>query len=119
MAVLVGLLLALVCIGVLTLPFLRSVRQGQVLLSQDPVEEVLARREAVYEEIRILQLDYELGNIGEKEYQTRLQGYRMQAASFLQKQEDLETELRRLDQELEEEILEVRASRNGHSGAAP
>ena len=58
------------------------------------------------DEIRALQLDWELGRVDDEEYHRRLNDYRVQAASRL-RERDLKFE--KLDAELESEILEARS----------
>ncbi len=112
MAVLIGALLAILVIGVVLYPFIKTRFRPSPRPSATPLPpvgeglRVRVTREAIYEEIRTLQLEYELGSIEESEYRQQLRSYRLQAASALRDQERLEQELDRL---LEEEILAARA----------
>ncbi|MFQ5860355.1 MAG: zinc ribbon domain-containing protein [Dehalococcoidia bacterium] len=111
MGLLAGAALALVCLVVLALPFRRA-RSSLARTEWDALEMVQARREAIYEEIRTLKLDYALANVGEEEYQTRLRAYRLRAAAVLREQERLEHRLLNLDQALEERVLALRQFRS-------
>ncbi len=100
----IGVLLALLAIGVVVYPFVRSRR------SQRPFQSASAGmaqpEEAALDEIRTLQLERELGRLDEEEYQARLRDYRVRAASLL-REEDLK--LQETDAELEAEILAARS----------
>ena len=67
----------------------------------DPIQELQHQRERIYEEVRGLRLDYDLGQIREKEYETRFQGHRLRAATLLRQQLQLETWSQRLEEEVQ------------------
>ena len=88
MAVLIAALLAVLVIAVVLYPFVKSRFSGQTTPARDSLPEVRSgSREAVYEEIKTLRLEYELGSIEESEYQERLQEYRLLAATALRDEE--------------------------------
>ena len=101
MSVLIGVLLALLAIAVVIYPFVKARLQPRSPLAILPPDRVDPEgREAIYEEIRTLQLEYELGSIEEREYQEQLRDYRLQAAAALREQE--------IDLLVEEEITAAR-----------
>lgn len=67
-----------------------------------------SKMESLLEDMRILHLDYQSGNIPDGLYQEQLQAYRLQAASQLQQQ--AERQPMGEDWELEQEILMARLS---------
>ena len=108
MAVLIGALLAILVVVVLLYPFVKTRSRSHTPSKSgdpdyNPTQSPLSSREMVYEDIRTLQLEHELGSIDDQEYQEHLRAYRMQAATTLRDQEHLE-----IDRSLEEEILAVR-----------
>ncbi|MBI4202990.1 MAG: hypothetical protein HY532_07765 [Chloroflexi bacterium] len=103
----IAILLGTLALLVAALPFLwkRSVPQAAPDPMPDPVEELQARRQAIYHEVQLLHNDWSIGQVTEAEYRERLQGYRLQAAALLRE----EIRLRELEERLEEEVLAVRA----------
>ncbi|MBI2873279.1 MAG: hypothetical protein HYY00_08850 [Chloroflexi bacterium] len=110
MTILLSLLLAAACLWVLALPFRQRRQQGPDT-QPDPVQELRVQRQRIYDEIRTLGLERDLGTIGEEEYQSRLRSARLRAATNLRDQEQLEEQLQRLSEQLEAEVQEVRTSR--------
>lgn len=111
MAYFLGLLLALVSIALLAWPILRRKQTASSsTLSLDSLEDVQWRQQQVYDEIKTLILDYELGNIPPEEYEERLGAYRLRAADLLRQQEQLRHELTYLEEELEDSVLALRMS---------
>jgi hypothetical protein len=107
MALIIGLTLTLLSILVVVYPFLQSRRQSP---TPDPATGGAAAGpdlENIYDSIRTLQLERQLGNIPEGLYQEQLRGYRMQAALALREQ--AQAEARDEDWTLEEEIRVARA----------
>ena len=85
MAILIGAALALFSIGVVLYPFLKP---RVAFLQPSPLantDDDLPDLEAIYESIRILQLEHQLGNIAEGLYREQLDGYRVQAAMVLRR----------------------------------
>src|SRR5687767_270004 len=90
MVIILGVMLAAVCLGVLALPFVRARRVGYVSPGDiEAVQQVVARREAAFEELRLLRLDRDLGNVEEADYQRRHQELRLRAAALLREQDTL------------------------------
>ena len=112
MAVLIGTLLGVLVIGVVLYPFikLRFRPEGNPTRHSRATgpPRALRGRDAIYEEIRSLQQDYESGSMEEAEYHERLRAYRLQAAGVLRDQEVLQRELHRAH---EEEIMAARTVR--------
>ncbi len=66
-----GLLIGLLCILFVAWPFLFPSREGQKRLPAPPVDELqelIARREAVYSAIRDLDFDFETGKLEDEDY---------------------------------------------------
>lgn len=119
MSYLIGLLLTLVAIALLARPILRQNRtasgSSSFLDSQgdsrgDTLKGVQWQHQQVYDEIKTLILDYELGNVPPEEYNEKLGDYRLQAASLLRQQELLLHETRYLVDEMEDGVLALRIS---------
>ena len=87
MTVFISALLAFLVITVIIYPFIKA-RFHPTSLAPDSLAQVgWGDREAIYEEIRALQLERELGSIDEPEYQEQLRAYRWQVAAALRDQE--------------------------------
>jgi hypothetical protein len=116
-----GALLGLLSLGVLLWPFVRWRRAPAPSSLAEEVGVLQRRREAIYEGIRSLELEHELGQVEPQEYQRRLHAYRLEAAVVLQEQEAIEVRLRDLDEALEGEVRRARASldRAGTEAAEP
>ena len=104
MEYLVGLLLVLASFVALAVPFIRRPREVKV---PDPLEEVRRRRLAVYEEMRSLRLDYELGRLGPDEYQARTQECRRRAALLLRQEKLLQQQAEELASSAERAVEAV------------
>ena len=110
MGELVGALLAILAIGVVLYPFWRRRFRQPPPAVQGPPGHVGDDRTAIYDEIRTLQLEYQLGAIDEADYQERLRSSRLTAAAALRDHDLLEQEL---DRGLEEEIRAARSTQKG------
>ena len=108
MAFLLAAMLIALSVGVVIYPFLK--RRDSV--TGDGPEYVVAPTdrdmEAIVEDMRILRLDHQAGNIPDDLYQEQIRAYRLQAASHLRQQ--TEGQLERADWELEQEVLMARLS---------
>ncbi len=108
MAFLLAAVLIALSVGVVIYPFLkrRDTETG------DGPEDVVATTdrdmEAIVEDMRILRLDHQAGNIPDDLYQEQIRAYRLQAASHLRQQ--TEGQLEGADWELEQEVLMARLS---------
>ena len=117
-ALVVGAVLAAFSIAVLAYPFLRSrlrsVRSGP----QDKSGPGAPELENIYDAVRTLQLEFQLGRIPENLYREQLRSYRLQAAAVL-KQEMTEN-TGPPGQLLEQEVLAARAAlRSANGSPAP
>jgi rubrerythrin len=118
MSVLIGALIAILVIGVVLYPFIKARSRSRTHERPDSSNQAAqaglpgpGAREAVYENIRTLQLEHELGAVEDSEYRERLHAYRLEAAAALRDQDRLEQEL---DRSLEEEIAAARARSDQH-----
>ena len=110
MAVFIGLLLALALMVVLARPVLRREVQASGDISSPDFLEVSRRQQQIYDDIKSLILDHELGNVPPREYRERLETYRLQAANALREQEQLRQTLSGQEEDLEDQALELRRS---------
>ena len=113
MPYLLGLLLALASIALLAWPVLKRRSQADYAPSSSPFDslsEAQRQRQQVYDEIKTLTLDHDLGHVPSQEYSDRLGAYRLRAASLLRQQERLSQDLSRLTNEIEDEVLALRLS---------
>ena len=101
MAVLIAALLSILAVSVVLYPFVRNRSRFRSTLATEHLAPGQRSRESVYEEIRTLQLERDLGRVDEAEYQDRLRTLRLQAASTMR---DEERHSRALDRALEEEV---------------
>ncbi len=127
MAVLITLILVALSVGIIALPLLRSSRSASLARPRRStlpdsfllLEELLRQRQAVYEEINTLRLEYELGNVPSEEYTARLQESRRHAALLLKKQEVMTEQLTILEEELEEQVQRARQALKGKVAGSP
>ena len=121
MAIIIGAVLCLLSIGVLLYPFLKGPRAGSmaVPLENPGLEnhgESPQELGSVYQAIRTLQLEHQLGRIPDSSYEEQLDAYRIEAAEILRslalkKDGDLDPGVSEESEEaaLEREILLARA----------
>lgn len=119
MAIFIGTLLALLCIGVVLYPFWKP---GAVFRQQIPspghdsdAPDEGPDLETIYEAIQTLQLEHQLGNVPQGLYREQLGAYRIQAALALRQQ--AESPGQDADRVLEQEIMLARASLAGSASA--
>ena len=98
MGLTIGILLGLFCLVILAIPFLRKERVGR-LNARNPGD-LREKRISIYQEIRTLENDLNLGQVSPEDYEKRLQDYRLRAAKLLMEEE----ELKQIDLDLEDEI---------------
>ena len=119
MAIIIGLALVLLSVGVAVYPFWKQ-RRGltpETVAGPPPLE---ADLQSVYEAMGTLQLEHELGNIPLGLYREQLQDYRVQAAVILRRQ--AEAQAQGAEWLLEQEIGLARAALghvNGNAAACP
>jgi hypothetical protein len=102
------ILFALLCLIILAWPFSRRGRARSSAPNLQQLSTIRQRREAVYEEIRSLELERELGSIEPQDFQRRLRSYRIEAAAVIQEQETIELWLMNQENSLEKEIQQQR-----------
>ncbi len=110
--------MAVFSLAVIVHPFLRARNSSPA--SEDGRAAVAEPPELgpIYDAIRTLQLEYQLGKIPENLYQEQLRGYRRQAALVLRQQSESPT--RDSGWLLEQEVLVARAAlRNRNGGPRP
>ena len=120
MAIFIGAVLGLLSIAVVVYPFFKSRTTARRYIEPANADDSGPELESIYEAIRTLQLEHQLGKIPEGLYQEQLNGYRVQAALVLKQQ------LEGQDQDpawaLEQEVLVARAglaSGNGQTTHCP
>ena len=91
MAIMIGAILCLLSIAVLLYPFLKAPRAGSVAGTlENPGRENDGASpqdlESVYQAIRTLQLEHQLGRIPNASYKNQLDAYRLEAAEILRSQ---------------------------------
>tara|TARA_B100000315_G_scaffold187800_1_gene177460 strand:+ start:4098 stop:4544 length:447 start_codon:yes stop_codon:yes gene_type:complete len=116
MGLVVGAALALFSVAIVAFPFLKSrLRtwvEGPTVAASPEAPEL----ESIYEAIRTLRLEHELGQVPEQLYREQLQGYRVQAATALRqraREQDDDPEW-----SLEQEVLAARAALRGAGGVS-
>jgi hypothetical protein len=116
MGLVLGAALALFSIAIVAFPFLKSRLRDSGEVPVTAVGQEALEMESLYEAIRILRLEYELGQVPQQLYREQLQGYRLQAAAALRQ--------RVMDREgdpewaLEQEVLTARAALRGAGGVS-
>ena len=111
MPYLLGLLLAIAAAALIAWPLLRAPRAGPPPTNPGSLgllREVQRQRRQLYDEIRTLALDIELGNVPAEEYAEAIEAHRLRAALFLRQEDQLTSELVRMMQEIEDEVLALR-----------
>ena len=114
MTLIVGALLALFSLVVVAYPFFKS--RMAVGGSQEPsrTAETAPELEPVYDAIRTLQLEYQLGKIPNNLYREQLTAYRFQAAAVLRQRFQVRAEAP--EWMLEQEVLVTRAAMRASEG---
>ncbi len=91
-ALIIAAALAALIAVILVYPFLKPrlrPRPGEEEAGPDPVSSEL---EPIYDAIRTLQLEYQLGKVPEPLYRDQLSGYRLQAADVLRRQAEAQAD---------------------------
>ena len=113
-ALLVGAAMVVLSVGIILYPFLRSRHRSRTLRQDSEARPTAPALEAIYDGIRTLQLEYQLGRVPEYLYREQLQSYRVQAATTLrQEMTEQASDLERL---LEQEVLVARAALGSTNG---
>jgi hypothetical protein len=95
MTFLIITLLIIVSLGFVVYPLVtrRPEAEASEELTLQATQQLRQARERIYEEIRALQQEYFLEHLPKEEYQTRLAEARVQAATLLQQQEQVQETL--------------------------
>ena len=118
MTILILTLLVVAAIAVLIYPFWKA-RHGSVSLDDlvREMESSLRRaRERVYEEIRVLQQEYFLGNMTEDEYRAQLQSARQRAAELIREQQQVRQTAAAIENRVDAELLELTQDADARDG---
>lgn len=118
LALAVGAALALLALAVVLLPFLRSPRHSAPSLPSG-AEAVRVQRESLYRALETLQLERELGQVDQEEFERQMREYRRRAALLVREQERLLGEAAAPDEGLEREVREARARLQRMEDEAP
>jgi len=81
-----------------------------VPLPDDDLDELYAQRDAIYEALKELKMDYETGKISEEDYRQFSTKLKRQAADILRKIDEFPTMEAGIIQQLEQRIAEIRQS---------
>jgi ribosomal protein L40E len=110
LALLIGGLIALVCLAVVCAPFLRSRRSQR---EQSPTDGAGAVHAWAVQELRALETERAVGDVSEEEFLKRRQELRLTAARSLRDQAAASPEQCRIDDEvLEAEVMAVRQAKS-------
>ena len=115
-AIIIAGVLGTLSVAVLVFPFLKSRARDGAEDLVDAWSSTEPELGAIYDAIRTLQLEHQLGKMPEAVYQEQLEAYRLQAAVLLRQQSDVGAN--NADRALEQEILAVRTEINGSNGGA-
>ena len=83
MAIIIGAVLCLLSIAVLLYPFFKAPRSQSVAATLENDGESPQELESVYQAIRTLQLEHQLGRVLDSSYEDQLDTYRFEAAEIL------------------------------------
>ena len=118
MAVLVGLLLVVFCIGVALYPFLKA-RSSSRRNGPSSVRDIVDRRRSIYADLETLELERGLGNVDETEYEERSREYRLAAAATFRDQEMLEEADAEVEEAISRELARWKAANLNEDSPAP
>lgn len=109
MAILTITLLIIVSLGFVVYPLVtrRPESEATEELTQQATQQLRQARERIYEEIRALQQEYFLEHLPKEEYQTRLAEARVQAATLLQQQEQVQETLAQAEEAVEAQMERI------------
>ena len=111
MPFILGLSFAFLAILALAWPILRRRRsEAAPDAMRDDLQEAVRRRDRVYDDIKTLMLDHELGNVPDKEYAEKLAAFRIDAARAIRDLEQVRQSSLQVGDELEDEVLALRRS---------
>ncbi|MBM3924926.1 MAG: hypothetical protein FJ320_02910 [SAR202 cluster bacterium] len=121
MAAIIGILIALLCLVVLAIPFLKA-RYHNTLLRDSGDSDRDAEIRAVFSEMERLKLDRDVGYLTDQEYTERLHPLRLAAADLLRKRQQPDAAPGQsqpiphdLDQRIEDAITSLRLKSKAES----
>jgi crotonobetainyl-CoA:carnitine CoA-transferase CaiB-like acyl-CoA transferase len=109
MYILIITLLIIVSLGFVVYPLVtrRPESEASEELAQQATQQLRQARERIYEEIRAMQQEYFLAHMPKEEYQARLAEARVQAATLLQQQEQVQETLAQAEAAVEAQIERI------------
>ena len=109
MSILIITLLVIVSLGFVVYPLVtrRPESEASEELAQQATQQLRQARERIYEEIRALQQEYFLAHMSKEEYQSRLAEARVQAATLLQQQEQVQETLAQAEAAVEAQMERI------------
>jgi len=103
-----GLLLAGGVAAFIVLPLVRS-SPGELVGGPGPAEELFARRDRVYGELRDLEFDVRVGKVTVEDYRDARDRLELEAARVLRA---IDTQVKAIDEEIEREVQQLREQRH-------
>ena len=103
---LIGAVLAMFSVAVLAYPLIKSRSRSQPEIPETDEGVEFAELESIYENIRTLQLEYQLRKVPENLFRRQMSDYRLLAAAALRRREEKQADAALL---LEQEVLTARA----------
>ena len=103
---LIGAVLAMFSVAVLAYPLMRSRSRGQPELPEIEEGVGFAELDSIYENIRTLQLEYQLSKVPENIFRRQMSDYRLLAAAALRRREEQQADAALL---VEQDVLAARA----------
>ena len=109
MTILIVTLLIVVSLGFVVYPLVtrRPESEATEELTLQATQQLRQARERIYEEIRALQQEYFLEHLPQEEYQARLAEARVQAATLLRQQEQVQETLANAEEAVEADIERI------------
>ena len=104
---LIGAMLAIFSVAVLAYPLMKSRSRGRPEIPATEGEDVFPELDSIYESIRTLRLEHDLGKVEENLYRQQMSEYRLLAATALRGREEQQSDAALL---LEQEVLIARAT---------
>ena len=104
---LIGAVLAVFTVAVVAYPLMKSRYRGQPEMTEAEEGAGFPELDSIYESIRTLRLEYELGKVQENLYRQQISEYRLLAAAALRRREEQQADTALL---LEQEVLTARGN---------
>ena len=108
MVIAIGIVLTFFCVAVIAIPFLRSRHARELVNPVEMIDELIRKRQLIYQEMATLKESHQVGNVPEAEFRAVYQNLRRRAAETLLIQGRWEERLGALDDALEQQIVELR-----------